>query len=299
METAIITAVATLLGIVITHFFTRRKYQVEVEKLKTDSETSKAEAEKFKAEAERSKAEAEKFRAETEKIRHDLSSIIVSSQSVEHGTSPDHEIIVLPTERSLLSEFYLDQIVCSTNIDIIALTLQTALEHFGSDRFIQWIKDRKHIRILMLSPHSDAARLRGIEEDSNENFLVDKIILQIKALKSLYHQAEMELNQAGATGSLEVRLYDELPYFSYFHTDKAMVMGFYYVHIRGLQSEALLIDEKSSIHAKMCSHFEKIWTRSGDSGAPKMTVCIISKDCMMFNHTLLDTLQAHTQEKGK
>jgi hypothetical protein len=299
MSTAIITAVATLLGIVITHFFTRKKYQAEVEKLKTDSATSKAEAEKFKAEAERSTAEAEKFRAETEKIRHDLSSIIVSSQSKEHGTAPHHEITVLPTERSLLSEFYLDQIVSSTNIDIIALTLQTALEHFGLDRFIQWIKDRKHIRILMLSPDSDAAKVRGIEEDSNENFLVDKIILQIKALRSLYIQAEKDLNQVSAAGSLEVRLYDELPYFSYFHTDKAMVMGLYYVHIRGLQSEALLIDETSSIHAKMCNHFDKIWIKSGESGAPKMTVCIISKDCMMFNNSLLETPRTHAESEGK
>jgi hypothetical protein len=271
IENIVIGVLGTIVGGLFTFFLTRKKYEADVDK---------------------SKAEADKFRAETQKIRRELelSTIHTSTKPHEARTSNDREITVLPAERSLLAEDYLKHILSSAKIDMLALTLQSALEHFGQGRFIQWIKDGKNIRMMMLSPYSAAAKLRSLEEDTNENFLYNKITVQIKELKSLYTQAEEQLKNLNVTGSLEVRLYDDLPYFSYFHTEKVMVMGLYYVHIRGLQSEALLIDEKSSIHANMCKHFDTIWAKSGTRSDPRMTVCTISKLHMEFNDPLLDAL---------
>lgn len=218
-----------------------------------------------------------------------------STRSGKHLVSPSNEITVLKPERTLLSDFYLEQAGSSSNIDIIALTLQSALENFSEAKFIQWIRDGKHIRILMLSPFSAAAKIRSREEASDEDFLPNKIMIQIKALKRLFTRAEKELKGQNYTGSLEVRLYDGLPYFSYFHTDKAMMMGLYYTHLPGLQSEALLINEKSSIHAKMCSHFDNIWTRSGKRGTQKITVCSIGRGRSQFNNGLLEDPQPFTQ----
>jgi hypothetical protein len=228
------------------------------------------------------------------KIRRELelSSSHASAKPDGAGVSIDRDVTVLPAERSLLAEDYLKYILSSAKIDMLALTLQSALEHFGQGRFIEWIKEGKNIRMMMLSPYSAAAKLRSLEENPNENFLYNKITVQIKELKSLYTQAEEQLRNLIVTGSLEVRLYDNLPYFSYFHTENVMVMGLYYVHIRGLQSEALSIDEKSSIHANMCKHFEIIWAKSGNRSDPKMTVCTISKLHMEFNDALLEALQA-------
>ena len=210
-------------------------------------------------------------------------------------TRPGCDITVLASERSHLSQYYLEQAGSAAAIDIIALTLQTALENFGEDKFIQWIQAGKNIRILMLSPASTAAKTRSREESSNEDFLPSKITEQVKALKRLHSRVERELKSQDYRGSLEVRLYDDLPYFSYFHTDKVMVMGLYYVHIRGLQSEALLIDAKSSIHAKMNDHFNALWIRSGKRGAQKMILCSIAKGRVQFNHALLEGHQPPTQ----
>jgi hypothetical protein len=218
-----------------------------------------------------------------------------STRSVKHLVSPPIEITVLKPERTLLSDFYLEQAGSSSNIDIIALTLQSALENFSEAKFIQWIRDGKHIRILMLSPSSTVAKIRSSEEASDQDFLPNKIMIQIKALKRLFTRAEKELKGQNYTGSLEVRLYDSLPYFSYFHTDKAMMMGLYYTNLPGLQSEALLINEKSSIHAKMCSHFDNIWTKSGKRGTQKMTVCSIGRGRSQFNNGLLEDPQTLTQ----
>jgi hypothetical protein len=264
----------TILGSLLTYFLTKKR--------------SEAEADKFKA-------EAEKARAEAEKIRRELHPSPASSKSEAHTPSSVGEITVLAAERSQLSLYYAEQSRSAAAIDMISLTLLSAMENFGNNKFVQWIQDGKKIRVLMLSPLSTAAELRSLEESVNKGFLRTKIIKQIEELKSLHTEAEKQLKGRDYTGSLEVRLFDDLPYFSYFHTDKVMVMGLYYGHIRGLQSEALLIDEKSSIHAKMCAQFEYLWSKSGRHGASTITLCSIVKGHIFFNHPLLKSFQSPTQ----
>jgi hypothetical protein len=264
----------TLLGSLLAFFLTRIRNGAEIEKFK---------------------AEAERARVETEKIRRELHPSPGSTQPNTYTASSSCEITVLAAERSHLSQYYVEQASSAVTIDIMALTLHSALENFGEGKFIQWIQTGKKIRILILSPYSAAAKLRSREESSNEGFLPAKIMEQVEALKRLYARAEKQLKSQDYTGSLEVRLFDDLPYFSCFHTDKVMVMGLYYGHIRGLQSEALLIDEKSSMHAKMHDHFNYLWNRAGKRGAPKMVLCSIAKGRTQFNHALLETFQPPTQ----
>lgn len=267
----ILGVLGTILGSLFTFFLTSKRNDAEVDKFR---------------------AEAEKARAEAERIRRELHSSAAPTQSEAHIPSPSVEIKVLAAERSHLSQYYVEQAGSAATIDMISLTLHSALENFGQGKFIQWIQTGKKMRILMLSPNSAASKLRSREESSNEGFLPAKIIEQIGALKSLHGRAERQLKGQDYTGSLEVRLFDDLPYFSYFHTDKVMVMGFYYGHIRGLQSEALLIDEKSSIHAKMQDHFNYLWNKPSKRGAPKTILCNISKGRTQFNHALVEALRS-------
>ncbi len=212
-----------------------------------------------------------------------------------HLPSSPRKITILAAERSILSPYYAEKSKSATTIDMISLTLLSAMENFGQEGFIQWIQAGKKIRILMLSPFSTAAELRSREESANKSFLPAKIIKQIEELKRLHIRAEKQLKGKDFTGSFEVRLFDDLPYFSYFHTDKIMVMGLYYGHIRGLQSEALLIDEKSSIHVKMRDHFDYLWKKSGRHSASTVTLCSITKEHIFFNHALLKSFQLPTR----
>ena len=264
MSTEVIVALIGLLGIIAgsipTYLIMRQKGSAEVEKLN---------------------AEAEKTRAEAEKIRTELRS---SSPTGEVSLLQKASAISLSeVERSRMTEYYIEKANSGSTIEIITLTLQVALENYGEDRFLRWIQEGKQIRILVLSPFSLAAKLRSREEKpDDEDFLANKIIKQVEVLKNLYCTAEDLLEHKNYAGSMEVRFYDAIPYFAYFRTENAMAIGLYYSHIKGLQSEVILVDPKSSVYQNMSMHFSKLWGKGDRKNREKMTVCVISKQHMHF-----------------
>jgi hypothetical protein len=263
MPTEIIVAVIGLLGIIAgsipTYLIMRQKGTAEVDKLK---------------------AEADKTRAETEKIRKESR---LGSQAEEEPVHQEpYEISVSKVERALMTNYYIDKANQGSTIEIITLTLQVALENYGEGRFLRWIQEGKQIRILVLSPFSMATKLRSREENSDENFLANKIIQKVELLKNLYNTAGDLLEHKNYAGSMEVRFYDGIPYFAYFRTENSMAIGLYYSHIAGLQSEVLLVDTKSSVYENMKAHFERLWNKGDKQEREKMTVCVISKLHMHF-----------------
>ena len=104
--------------------------------------------------------------------------------------------------------------------------------------------------------------------------------------EEVYDQVQREIACGReCSGSLEVRLYDGIPYFAYFSTEKAMVIGLYYSHVKGLQSEAISIDAESRIYKKMQGHFDTLWNRqSGSKGVSlkDRVICTIAKSNMHF-----------------
>lgn len=287
MSTEIVVAVIGLLGIVAgsipTYLIMRQKGTAEVDKLKAEAEKTRAEAEKIRkdtAEVDKTKAEAEKTRAEVDKVRKEsLSGNPADGALVRQKPC---EISLSEVERSRMTEYYIEAANSGSTIEIITLTLQVALENYGEDRFLKWIQEGKEIRILVLSPFSMAAKLRSREESNDESFLSNKIIKQVEVLKNLYNHAEDLLEHKNYAGSMEVRFYEGIPYFAYFRTNNAMAIGLYYSHIKGLQSEVILVDTKSTVYENMSAHFAKLWNKPDKKDRESMTVCVISKSYMHF-----------------
>jgi hypothetical protein len=155
-----------------------------------------------------------------------------------------------------MTDIYIEKSEAADRIDVITLTMEVILNNFGDDRWIKFLRNGKKIRILVLSPSSSAAGMRGRQEGIN---LPGKTLGQIEILKNrLYAQAVEQLSNEEYSGSLEVRFYDGIPYFAYFGTEKEIVAGLYYSHVMGLQSEAIYIDARCPVYKKMQSHFNAV-----------------------------------------
>jgi len=195
----------------------------------------------------------------------------------------DTDIHFLDIERSEMTKYYISWTEAANTIDIIALSMQAMLENYGDDRLIKWLKQGKKFRVLVLSPGSTAAKVRGEEEGIP---LQRKIVTQIKRLKSIYERARNQITgeRKRHLGSLEVRFYDGIPYFAYFGSEREIVIGLYYAQKKGLQSEAFLVDVKSPIYENLQCHFDALWDRQDKGGTSfeDRLICVISESKLHF-----------------
>ena len=194
----------------------------------------------------------------------------------------DPRVTVFLGERSSLSDDYTRYADAAGRIDIITLTMQVLLDTYGDDRLMTWISEGKEIRILVPSPGSTAVEIRSREEGIDVS---SKILTQIKRLKTCVYDRiqKLQLLDIKCTGLLEVRLYNSIPYFAYFCADKKMIIGLYYAHLKGLQSEAISIGAESPVYAKMQRHFEALWEGQKETIRPQdRVVCKIAESNSHF-----------------
>jgi hypothetical protein len=135
-----------------------------------------------------------------------------------------------------------------------------------------------------LAPSSGAASQRGREEGIN---LPNKIKDSIRQFHKICEHAKAEIRSHHTfKGSLEVRIFDSLPYFAYLRCDGSALLGLYYSHVPGIQSEVIRLQKgDSSAFAKVEGHFEKLWDEPGDGGPTPESrrVCIIKGDMVEFS----------------
>ncbi len=189
----------------------------------------------------------------------------------------DRDIYFFDLHRCEMTRYYIGWAEAAGSIDIITLSMQVLLENYGDDRLIEWLMRGKKFRILVLSPASAAAKIRGKEEGIA---LDRKIVTQIERLKSIYERARQRIATEGGncSGSLEIRFYDGIPYFAYFGTETEIVIGLYYAQKKGLQSETFMVKTSSPVHNAFQSHFNSLWNgRDEDSTVLEdRVICVIS-----------------------
>jgi hypothetical protein len=170
-------------------------------------------------------------------------------------------------ERRFLADLYNEEGAKAKEVDVIALSMEGLLSHYAQADLIRWVADEgKRIRVLVLSPTALATVVRGS---------------QIKRLHVLYSRAMEQLKtyDGQCKGSFEVRSHDDIPYFAYFRADEEIILGLYYVHIDGLESEALRVSRTERlVHEKLRDHFEALWIGKTGSEVPleDRVICRIS-----------------------
>jgi hypothetical protein len=194
----------------------------------------------------------------------------------------DTYIYFFDIRRCALTPYYIRWTEAASRIDIITMSMQAVLDNYGYDRLVEWLMAGKNFRVLLLSPSSEAARIREKEEGIS---VANKIVTQIEALKAcIYERTQKQIADKGQAhlGSLEVRFYEGIPYFAYFGTENEIVIGLYYAQKQGLQSEVFLVNNKSPIHKDFQSHFSTLWGEHRGISLEDRLVCVVSASGSRF-----------------
>lgn len=122
-----------------------------------------------------------------------------------------HPVHILSERRYLSQDFFM-LTESARNIDIISLSLASFVENTPLNSLLRWIAEGKCLRLLVLAPSSGAASQRGREEGIN---LPNKIKDSIRQFHRICEHAKALIkNHHTFKGSLEVRIFDSLPYFA-------------------------------------------------------------------------------------
>jgi hypothetical protein len=161
-------------------------------------------------------------------------------------------------ERHMEATIFLELTESGERIDIMSLTLDAFVQSHNRRQVLNWVVSGKHFRLLVLEEQGCAAMIRGMEED-DEN-LPQKIGRTLKILRARCRDSRRDIAGSQCKGSFEIRTHDGLPYFAYFRSDDEAVLGFYFRHLQGSQSEVLRIKKRESpVFGKARDHFERAW----------------------------------------
>lgn len=118
------------------------------------------------------------------------------------------------------------------------------------------------IRILFLDPRSNLVpRLANEEGQTKEQFLSD-LTTSIGICERLNRRLEKSMHQSAL---LDVRIYDEVPYFAYHRVDEDVIVGFYFSSALGHNSAAYeVVDSQTRVFFE--SHFLAIFNRAAAEG---------------------------------
>lgn len=121
------------------------------------------------------------------------------------------------------------------------------------------LREGSTIRIMFLDPRSGLLPRLAHEEGQTEEQLLSDIATSLGICHRLYHLVGAESFPAPA--EMSIRVYDEVPYFSYHKDDQDVIVGFYFATALGSQSAAFsVLDEENRRFFE--EHFASIFHRS-------------------------------------
>ena len=123
------------------------------------------------------------------------------------------------------------------------------------------LRDGCAVRILFLDPRSDLVGRLAREEGQTARMMLSDIATSLGVCRRLYDL--LAQSPLPATAQLQIRVYDEVPYFSYHRQGDHVIVGFYFVTALGSQSAAFeVMDEQTRSFFE--SHFTTLFDRSSD-----------------------------------
>lgn len=141
------------------------------------------------------------------------------------------------------------------------------------------------MRILFLDPRSSLLPRLASEEGQS----LDSLLSDITRSLGVCHRLEKIINDAPLHHSsrLDIRVYDEFPYFSYHKVDNEIIVGFYFTNALGSVSSAFEVTDPA-IQEMFSGHFTSIFGRS--SGRVLLEVSD-KRSQAVFNETLFAELR--------
>lgn len=128
---------------------------------------------------------------------------------------------------------------------------------------LRTLQDGSVVRILFLDPRSDLiSRLAEEERQSREAMLSD-IATSLGICRRLSKLIEANSASVPTSAQLDIRVYDEVPYFAYHRDDEHVIVGFYFVTALGSASAAFEVSEPQT-RGFFEGHFTSIFGRAID-----------------------------------
>lgn len=152
----------------------------------------------------------------------------------------------------------------------------------AEDILARRLREGSRIRIMILSPTSDLIPRLAKEEKQTPEQLLSDIAISLGVCKRLY---KLLLEQPPKrVASLDIRFYDEVPYFAYHRVDDDLIIGFYFQDSLGYSSAAYeLVDKETKKFFD--GHFSQLFQRAEQSVLLKVPAHRQAPD---FNEELMD-----------
>jgi hypothetical protein len=123
------------------------------------------------------------------------------------------------------------------------------------------LRDGSAVRILFLDPRSELVGRLAREEGQTATMMLSDIATSLGVCRRLHEL--LARSPLPATAQLQIRVYDEVPYFSYHRQGEHVIVGFYFVTALGSQSAAFEVVDAPT-RSFFEGHFTTLFDRSSD-----------------------------------
>lgn len=153
------------------------------------------------------------------------------------------------------------------------------------------LKEGANIKIMFLDPRSDIIPRLAQEEGQSPKQLLSDVATSLGICERL-HNLLGEANLPN-TASLDIRVFDEIPYFAYHKVDTKVIVGFYFSSALGHQSAAFdVVDLQTKEFFD--AHFTAMFSRAGETHVVRIDPHRRTPD---LNEALLAQLQSNLQKE--
>lgn len=162
------------------------------------------------------------------------------------------------------------------------------------DLFLGKLQQDSVIRVLFLDPRSDLVSRLCQEEGQSEREFLEDMAISLGICRRIHKLITEKRDSLSPHAELHIRIYDELPHFSYHRHDEVVVVGLYLVSSLGSPSAAFQVadDETKKFFS---DHFTAMFDRAADRG------CIVDLTyngrTPVFSDKLYEDLRDYLAEK--
>lgn len=146
------------------------------------------------------------------------------------------------------------------------------------------------VRVLFLDPRSQLVDRLALEEGQTRAQMLGDLAATLGVCERTYHAVRDAIGaHLDGRALLQIRIYDEVPYFSYHSNGEEVIVGFYFTTIVGSSSAAYAVTDQET-RGFFKQHFESVFGRA--SGGIVLEVSGNRNVCD-FNHRLYEELTTY------